>query len=154
MAKVPLPDHFKPGDDWDTFRESFEIFMLANEMSQKADAVQVAALKAALGPDSRNTIKHLNLSEDNLKKVKPILDALGTYYKPKLNVVYERYKFNTLVQGPEDSIETYVRKLRELAQNCSFGALKEELLRDRLVLGCKDSNTRAQHFREPDLTLD
>jgi len=40
-----------------------------------------------------------------------------------------------------------------LAESCNFGTLHEEMLRDSLVLGCRDKGTKARLFREKDCTL-
>ena len=48
--------------------------------------------------------------------------------------------------------QQYVAKVRKL-DTCEFGALKEDLIRDRLVMGTKDSSAQACMLREPNLTL-
>ena len=54
-------------------------------------------------------------------------------------IVYERYLFNTCNQQPNEQVDQYVNKLRQLAASCEFQGLRDELIRDRLVLGCRDS---------------
>ena len=44
--------------------------------------------------------------------------------------------------------------LRRLASYCEFAQLKEELIRDRIVLGTKDGGVQARMLRELELTLD
>ena len=44
-------------------------------------------------------------------------------------------------------------RLRHLAGSCNFGNLHDEMIRDRLVLGCRDKGARARLFREKDCTV-
>ena len=81
-------------------------------------------------------ILNLNLSaEKDKKKIDKCLEALENYFKPGRNLVYERYVFNTCVQQSEETIQSYVTRLRKLAATCEYGALTDELIRDRLVIG-------------------
>ena len=74
--------------------------------------------------------------------MKGCLDGLAAHFKPQRNVVYERYVFNSCVQIVEESVDVYVSRLRKLASSCEFGALTNELIRDRLVIGVKDRNLK------------
>jgi len=42
---------------------------------------------------------------------------------------------------------------RHLAGSCNFGNLHDEMIRDHLVLGCRNKGARARLFREKDCTL-
>ena len=44
--------------------------------------------------------------------------------------------------------------LKNLADTCEFGALKEWLIRDRIVFGIQDSSVREQLLRDAKLTLE
>ena len=68
----------------------------------------------------------------------------------------ERYKFNTRNQRKDESIDYYVASLKMIVKSCNFCdciSLKYSLIRDRIVLGVYDSNTRARLLQERALTL-
>ncbi len=65
----------------------------------------------------------------------------------------ERHSFNTRNQKPGETIEAYVSTLRNKAKTCNFGALTDELIRDRLVCGIDNDSVRRVLLRESDLTL-
>ena len=48
-------------------------------------------------------------------------------------MIMERHKFNTRVQGSTELIDQYVTDLKNIAINCEFGAIKGDLIRDRIV---------------------
>ncbi len=72
---------------------------------------------------------------------------------PKRNITYERHLFNTCGQGANETIDAYVTELRLQAKNCEFGALCNELIRDRIVVGIRDDSVRSRLLREPDLNF-
>ena len=62
--------------------------------------------------------------------------------------------FNKRDQKTGESVEDYTAALRTLASTCNFcDCLKDSLLRDRIVLGIKDSSTGKRLLQEGDLSL-
>ena len=83
-----------------------------------------------------------------------VLSALERYFRPQKNVVFERFKFNSSFQLPNETVDSYINNLRYLASTCEFGALTDELIRDHLIIGVKDSSLKERLLREQNLTLD
>ena len=52
--------------------------------------------------------------------------------RERKNVIFERAKFNYQNQHDGEFAKQYVVELHSLARNCNFGALSEELIRDRI----------------------
>ena len=93
------------------------------------------------------------MTEDEKKDPAEILKKLTEHFEPAKNTIYKRFSFNSCVQG-KDTFDVFVSKLRQLAASCAYGALKEELIRDRIVIGIAGNALRARLLREKDLTLD
>ena len=55
------------------------------------------------------------------------------------NVILERARFNRCNQLPEESTEEYITVLYQLIDLCEYGNFKDEMLRDRLVVGICDT---------------
>lgn len=140
-------------DNWELFRESYEDFVAATELSEKEAAVQVASLKTLMGEECRKILKRLAVSQADMLVPARILDALGSYFMPSRNVLYERYLFHSASQQIQETVDQYFVRLRKLAETCQFGVAEDEMIRDRLVLGCKDKAARARLFREPNVDL-
>ena len=51
------------------------------------------------------------------------------------------------------NMDQYLNRLRKLASTCAYGALCDELIRDRLVIGIKSHEVRERLLREKALTL-
>uniref|UniRef100_A0ABM0MBB2 Uncharacterized protein K02A2.6-like n=1 Tax=Saccoglossus kowalevskii TaxID=10224 RepID=A0ABM0MBB2_SACKO len=101
-----------------------------------------------MGTECKKILKRLQLTDDEMKEPQTILDKLEAHFVPKRNVLYERYVFHNAEQQPNETIDQLVIRLRQLAEPCKFGTFEDEMVRDRLVLGCKDSIARARLFRE------
>ena len=62
--------------------------------------------------------------------------------------------FNSCTQEQGEKFDAYLIKLRHLIKMCEYGALEDELLRDRIVTGTNNNNVRARILSESGLTLD
>ena len=107
-----------------------------------------------MGKDCLQIFLNLNIPDKDKKNVRTCIAALENYFKPKRNVVYERFVFNSRLQNPGESFDNYVTRLRKCASSCEFGLLTDELIRDRLVIGLLDRSTKGKLLGEKSLTLD
>ena len=149
----PTPSPMEMNGDlvqnWSFFKAQYVNYEIATGLNKKAD-IRVATLLSLLGKECFRVYNHLDMAEDDRKKVKQILQALEEHFAPTRNIIYERYKFNICEQDQAESVAEY---MRHLALTCEFGTLEQELIRDRLVLGTKDASARARMLREPKLDL-
>ena len=65
----------------------------------------------------------------------------------------ERYKFNIRTQQKDETADQYVTELKLFANNCNFGSLEDELIRDRLVYVTNSERVKERLLREEELTL-
>ena len=77
-----------------------------------------------------------------------ILSALGNHFMPQKHLLFEIVKFRFVNQTEHENIDQYVVRLRQLAESCEFEGLCESLIRDRLVIGTRDSGTSYRLLRE------
>lgn len=155
---IPAPDCMQMSGDlaknWEVFRAEFEDYVLAAGLNEKSEEVQAAALRRLMGNECRHIYMHnVVLSEAQKKDPTAVLDALEEYFKPAKNVIYERYKFGSCKQGNDEPIDTFLTRLREAASSCDYRGLKDEMIRDRLVLGIASESTRRRLLRERELML-
>jgi len=117
--------------------------------------VQIATIQSILGTKARRVLKTLPNVPTDIKErsVAGILTALETYCVPRKNTTYERYVFRITTQ--EDcTIDVIVTDLRQRAEHCDFGALKDSLIRDQIVVVISDPKLRERLLRETDLSLE
>jgi hypothetical protein len=83
-----------------------------------------------------------------------ILKKFDHYFIPMVNVIHERAKFHRRVQQSDENVEAYIRALFEVADLCDFKGLRDEQVRDQLVVGISDKTTSEKLQLEQDLTLE
>jgi hypothetical protein len=90
-----------------------------------------------MGTECKKILKRLQLSEADMKDPAIILAKLQDHFVPVRNILYESDIFSiTLNSKYMKLIDQFPIKLRQLAERCNFGTLEDEMVRNRLVLGC------------------
>ena len=74
-----------------------------------------------------------------------------THFTKKKNTIYERAKFNSRKQEGEP-VEVFITALHKLAEKCEYSALREEMIRDRIVVRIR--NQRLSERMQLDEKLD
>ena len=129
-------------ENWSYFREQWNNYKIATGLREKDKKIGVATLRKIMGKDCYNIYKRLALEEEEKERVTSILDGLEKYFKPASNITYERFIFNTCDQQSHETIDEYVNKLRGLSETCEFRTLRDNLIKDRIVLGTKNKQVR------------
>ena len=70
------------------------------------------------------------------------------------NTIFERARFNRCCQGEDKTAEEFITALFALTENCNYDDLREELIRDRLVIRIKDTALSEHLQLDGNLTLD
>ena len=69
-------------------------------------------------------------------------------------MIFERARFNRRNQMEGESVEQYITALYSFAENCEYGEWKDQMNRDRLVVGIRDTSLSERLQMDPDLTLE
>ena len=75
------------------------------------------------------------------------------HHQPRPSTIVQRFNFHTRIQKSGETISEYVAQLRRLSEYCEFGDTLEDMLRDRLVCGCRDQRLQCKLLAEADLTF-
>ena len=142
--------------DWTAWLEQFDFYMVATEKNQKEEQVQVATLLTVLGAQGQELFRTFDLNNADRKKIKPVKEAFRKYFSPKVKEEFERYKFHSRVQQPNEPFDKFLAALRSLISTCNFeGGEKDKALRDRIVFGIQSKAVREELFNvSDDLTLE
>lgn len=160
MARTSIPPPLSmemKGDiatNWETFKDSWENYAIATELTKKPPNVIVATLLTVMGNECFKVYKNLPLTEEEKKSAETILEKLTEEFQSKRNIIYERYLFNSITQEANETFDRFLNRLRERSTTCKFAALESEMLRDRIVIGVTSDDTRERLLREKDLDLD
>jgi hypothetical protein len=150
---MPQPFNFQEPESWTRWHQRYTRYASASGLDEKAETVQVNTLLYCMGEASEDILSTFDLSEANKKKIKIVTDKFKDYFIKRKNFVYERAKFNRRIQEEGESVDSFITTLYSLAENCNYGALREELIRDRIVIGIRDLNLSEKLQCMEDLTL-
>ena len=77
----------------------------------------------------------LNTLPDTRDNPEGAIQALNTYFTPKKNLTFETYTFRKMHQHSDETLDTYVTRLRQKASNCEFTNVSREII-NHIVEGC------------------
>ncbi|KAK7878780.1 hypothetical protein WMY93_030940 [Mugilogobius chulae] len=151
--KPPEPFDFAKPQEWEKWIRRFERFRVASNLNSSTDANQVNTLVYCMGDEADDVLRGLELTSEQRQQYDAVKSAFDKHFIPRKNVIYERAKFNKRVQQPAEPVDSFITALYALAENCEYGELHDDLLRDRLVVGLKDSSLSERMQLDKDLTL-
>ena len=125
---------------WDTFLVSHKQFRLM-------------PLSTSCVP-AEDLLTSFHLTDNDLKHFKKVFDTFETHYIGQKNVIYERAKFYSRFQEDGEPVDRFITSLHALAATCEFGGLKEELIRDRIIVGIRNKTLSERLQLESSLTLE
>lgn len=141
--------------NWIKFKKRFTLYMEATEKDTKPDKQKIATLLNLMGDEAVDIHDTFSYSEgEDENKFDIVLAKFDKYCQPRKNVIFDRFKFFSRSQEPNETVDKYVTELKKLANPCDFGDQLENLIRDRLVLGIADKNVQERLLRDADLKLD
>ena len=74
------------------------------------------------------------------KKYAKVKEKFDNHFIVRRNVIFERAKFNKRKQEDSENVDNFVTSLYTLSEHCGYNDLREEMIRDRIVIRIKDAN--------------
>uniref|UniRef100_A0A6P7EX44 Uncharacterized protein LOC114324156 n=1 Tax=Diabrotica virgifera virgifera TaxID=50390 RepID=A0A6P7EX44_DIAVI len=141
-------------DNWRKFKQNYNIYMVASEKNEKSSEIKANVLLSLAGEDAVELFNTFGLEDEDKKDEAKIIEAFESYCNPKKNVIYERFKFHKREQLEGESFNQFLADVKKLAQTCEFTTFRDEMIRDRLVIGIRDTQLQQRLLDENDLNLD
>ena len=158
MAQIrlqpPDPFNFRNPDDWPRWKRRFQQFREASGLSEAAALKQTSTFLYCLGEEAEAVLSSTNATAEERADYDSVLAKFDSFFRVRKNVIYERARFNRRDQQSGETAEQYIMALYDLAEHCDYGALKEELIRDRLVVGIRDTALSQRLQMDSALTLE
>ena len=121
------PNSREASKDWKHWYRTFTKFL--NSLPAETAVTDLQKLSCL--------IAHIDKDEyDNVSKCETYEAAIETlqqlYVKPS-NVIFARHELMTLKQQPEQPLNSYLQKLRQLAKECGYRNITPEVCRDQAI---------------------
>ena len=145
---------FKRPDEWLKWRRRFDQFLSASGLDKEDESRRVSTLLYCLGEDAEDVLASTHIEDDDQKVYSKVIAKFDEHFKIRRNVIFERARFNKRSQLDGESVEEYITTLYSLIETCNYGELKDEMLRDRLIVGIRDAKLSENLQMDAELTLE
>ena len=107
-----------------------------------------------MGTKADDILLSFTLTEVQRKDYTSVVSKFEPYFIKKRNVIFEVAKFNQRKQNEGESVDMFITSLHSLAEHCSYGNLKEKMIRYRIVDCLLDTALSEKLQLDSDLTLE
>ena len=107
-----------------------------------------------MGKEADIILNSFALSAEQLQVYETVTKKFEAYFNVRRNKIFERARFNLRKQEEGESVDQFITSLYRLAEHCDYGTLKNELIRDRIVVGLRDAKISEKLQLDPALTLE
>lgn len=149
--------------DFATWKEGWDNYALCQHLARQSRLVRVAALKTCLDGDLQRFIIQKTIEVDPSSDVDGIITVLSKYIRSQRNPLLDRIEFYKASQDSGETFDNFFTRLREIFSACNFESdiacstcksREDDLMRDRIVCGIMNDDTRHRLLAEQDLTLE
>ena len=158
MANSTLPPpgafNFSKPEEWPRWLKRFKQYRSAAGLAGESEARQVDTLLYCMGEEAEDVLTSTNISAEDREKYDKVIEHFKSHFKVRRNVIFERARFNRLCQKEGETAEQYITELYSVIEFCEYGDLKEEMLRDRPVVGIRDLALSEKMQTDPKLALE
>ena len=104
--------------------------------------------------EAESVLSSMNVTPDEQGDYDAVLRKFDDFFKVHRNIIFERAWFNCRNQLEGETSEKYIMELYRLLESCDYGALRSEMIRDRLAVGIQDMALSQQLQLDAELTLE
>ena len=128
----------------------FDRFRIGSGLTNRLANNKISTMIYAMGDQVDDILRTLNIPNDSTYD--QLKQSVDRYFGVRRNLIIERAKFNRRQQG--ESVDVFIQDLYRLVEHCEYRELREQLLRDRIVVGVIDNALSDRLQTQADLTLD
>lgn len=107
-----------------------------------------------MGDKADDILCRLAMTIEQRGNYETVQNKFKEYFTDKINVIYERAKFNSRKQETDEPVNDFITALYALSECCAFETLRDDLIRDRIVIGLKDAKLPERLQLHANLTLE
>lgn len=144
LAPFDMSETWNLGPRWRKWIRKFDNLVALTGASQK---MQLNLLLHWVGPEVENVID--TFTQEEREDVTKLKKALSACFEPRKDLQHLRYQFHSAKQGPDESMEGFVLRLKILALDCDFDKYStEEAIKSQVIVGCASPTLRNQLLGE------
>lgn len=161
--------------DFTAWEEAWHDYALCQQLASQSRETRVSALRQAFDEDLKRFIREGVILTKDTDDVAAIIAAVKKYIRRQRNPLLDRLEFYDRRQQHRESFDSFFTSLKELFHACDFAQItlctpctgnlcdtcpavlassNQHILRDRIVVGLADDETRRKLLAVSDLTLE
>ena len=153
----PEPFPFSRPEEWNRWIRRFERFRHASRLIEQSEEAQLNMLIYSMGDQADDILQSFKFNADkgeHEKSYDSVKKKFDEHFVPKRNVIYERAVFNSRKQQPGEAVDSFITSLYTLVEHCDYKTLRDEMIRDRIVVGISDAKLSEKLQLNRELTLE
>ena len=150
----PEPFQFHKPADWPRWIRRFDRFRIASKLHEQENDPQVNMLIYCMGDEADDILKSFTFAEGERMTYEIVKEKFDAYFIPKRNIIYERAMFNSRRQEDGETVDSFITALYTLSEHCQYGNLRNEMIRDRIVVGIRNTQLAEKLQMDTELTLE
>ena len=136
--QLPLPKPFDGSpENWQKWRQRFERYRVSTALEP---GKLVSTFLYSMGDIADDILATFTGIDEATVAYSDLLAAFDSHFGARKNTIFARVKFNKRTQKTGETIDCFIQDLHKLAEDCEYGTLKDELIRDRIVVGVTDDD--------------
>lgn len=162
---VKLPPDFdmqsqNAASEWKFWKTTFDDYLIATGQNESEQQVKLSILRNIIRIDAARIMSTFNIPDNEEDKYKYMVQQIEKYINPRVNECFERYTSLKRVQKEGEPFEHFLTDCRHVIKSCNYNTVdpnessEDKALRDKIVMGIKDSTTREALLRIDQLTLE
>ncbi|KAL4711016.1 hypothetical protein ACJJTC_017981 [Scirpophaga incertulas] len=123
MDKFSLDFDFNAIDvkkEWTKWLQAFTIYLKATKKHGEPEDIKIAILLHQLGSRGIEIYNTFEKTKEKVETFNGVIEKFNNHFKPKINILYERYKFNKLALSDGQPLPEFITALKIQAQHCEF----------------------------------
>lgn len=157
-APSPLLLEGNLSENWTWFKRDLDNFLIAAEKDSKSDRIKLAILQTYIGDAGLELLDSFHLTSAEANDYQKVLQKFEDHCCPRKNLLQERYQFLNTRQKVGESIDNFLARLNLRILSCEYekqdpDTLRDQIVRDQLVVGLADKDIQRKLLREKNITL-
>ena len=136
-------DSTSVGPRWRRWKAAFQFYIDGKGVTDPKQ--KRALLLHSAGMDVQEvylTLEEAPSSSKDVNEYEETMRILDHHFTPQSNIPFERHEFRQMSQKESETVDQFVIRLTRQAENCEFGEMKKEHIRDQVIDKCKSNGLR------------
>ncbi len=157
---MPDPFDFNKPQLWPMWIDRFGLWQTVSEKTDREDQFKIDNLMYAMfktGESSRLLKTFTDLTAENRKVYNTVKERFDRPFRGFRTKLSARAAFNKPYQSEGESVDSYIVVFYSLLEeeDCGYGAIREELIRDRIIVDVLDQDlSNRLQMKGDDLSLE